>query len=136
VIVISLAPAQDQTLPDHLPTTATLRFLFTRYLNISAVPRRSFFEIIYHFTSSDIEREKLGEFASLDGAVGRYQLAIRDRQSTFHLRTSCITIVKRSDGRSVRSWRSLDLLKFLSTTFSMYFLLYCPGVSPLLVLLR
>ncbi|CDO69942.1 hypothetical protein BN946_scf184836.g16 [Trametes cinnabarina] len=60
---------QDQSLPDHLPTTTTLRELFTRYLDINAVPRRSFFAVLKHFAEDELEREKLEEFLSEEGAL-------------------------------------------------------------------
>ena len=60
----------DQSLPDHLPTTTTIREIFTRYLDINAVPRRSFFELLKHFAQDELEIEKLGEFLSDEGAVG------------------------------------------------------------------
>ena len=62
--------ATDQSLPDHIPVTTTLREVFTRYLDINAVPRRSFFAILKHFTNDEMEREKLEEFLSKEGAVG------------------------------------------------------------------
>ncbi len=43
--------------------------LFTRYLDFNAVPRRSFFQYLRDFTSDDLEREKLEEFLSKEGAV-------------------------------------------------------------------
>ena len=59
----------DQTLPDHLPPSATLRTIFTRYLNINAVPRYGFFEILHHFAENSLEKEKLQEFITPEGAV-------------------------------------------------------------------
>ncbi len=59
----------DQSLPDHLPTTTTLREIFTRYVDINAVPRRSFFALLKHFAQDELEREKLEEFISEEGAV-------------------------------------------------------------------
>jgi len=59
----------DQSLPDHLPPSATLRMIFTRYLNINAVPRYGFFEILHHFAESSLEKEKLQEFITPEGAV-------------------------------------------------------------------
>lgn len=59
----------DQSMPDHFPEKSTLRQIFTRYVNFDAVPRRSFFQILRHFTSDDLEREKLDEFLSPEGAV-------------------------------------------------------------------
>jgi sulfite reductase alpha subunit-like flavoprotein len=60
----------DQTLPDHLPPSATLRTIFTRYLDINAVPRYGFFEILHHFAGNTLEREKLQEFITPEGGVG------------------------------------------------------------------
>jgi len=59
----------DQTLPDHLPPSATLRTIFTRYLNINAVPRYGFFEILHHFAENPLEKEKLREFITPEEAV-------------------------------------------------------------------
>jgi len=64
---------QDQALPDHMPHTITLRRLFTRYLDISAVPRRSFFALLRHFVSDELEREKIDEFLSPEGADELYE---------------------------------------------------------------
>lgn len=61
----------DQSLPEHIPQVTTLRELFTRYLDFNAVPRRSFFELLRWFATDEMEREKLDEFVSKDGAVGR-----------------------------------------------------------------
>ena len=59
----------DQTLPDHLPASTTLRTIFTRHLNINAVPRYGFFEILHHFAENSLEKEKLQEFITPEGAV-------------------------------------------------------------------
>lgn len=59
----------DQSLPDHLPSTTTMREIFTRYVDINAVPRRSFFALLKHFAQDELEREKLEEFLSEEGAV-------------------------------------------------------------------
>jgi len=58
-----------QSLPDHLPHCATLRTIFTRYLNINAVPKYGFFEILHHFAENSLEKDKLQEFITLEGAV-------------------------------------------------------------------
>ena len=60
----------DQSLPEHTPQITTLRALFSRYLDFNAVPRRSFFELLRWFATDDMEREKLDEFISNEGAVG------------------------------------------------------------------
>lgn len=61
--------AFDQSLPDHLPEVTILRRLFTRFLDFNAIPRRSFFQYLVHFTSDELEKEKLEEFLSPAGAV-------------------------------------------------------------------
>lgn len=62
---------RDQSLPVHLPPTLTLRTLFTRHLDINAVPRRSFFALLRHFTKDQQETEKLDDFLSPEGSVSQ-----------------------------------------------------------------
>ncbi|EPS94182.1 hypothetical protein FOMPIDRAFT_1153432 [Fomitopsis schrenkii] len=71
---------RDQSLPEYLPATTTLRTLFTRYLDISAVPRRSFFVLLRHFVTDELEAEKLDEFVSEDGADELYEYCQRPRR--------------------------------------------------------
>lgn len=59
----------DQSFPDHVPGITTLRVLFTHYLDFNAVPRRPFFSLLRHFARDNLEREKLDEFLSVEGAV-------------------------------------------------------------------
>nr|VWO96020.1 Beta-lactamase (EC [Ganoderma boninense] len=63
----------DQHLPDHIPTITTMREIFTRYVDINAVPRRSFFALLKHFAQDDMEREKLEEFLTEEGADDLYE---------------------------------------------------------------
>ncbi|KAI0819807.1 riboflavin synthase domain-like protein, partial [Trametes gibbosa] len=72
---------KDQSLPDHLPSTTTLREIFTRYLDFNAVPRRSFFAILKHFAQDELEREKLEEFLSEEGADDMYEYCQRPRRT-------------------------------------------------------
>ncbi|KAJ6460363.1 hypothetical protein C8R47DRAFT_1161017 [Mycena vitilis] len=71
----------DQSLPDHLPEAVSPRDLFTQYLDFSAVPRRSFFEYLRHFTTDELEREKLDEFLSREGADDLYEYCYRVRRT-------------------------------------------------------
>ena len=59
----------DTPLPPSLPISCTVRHLATHYLDFQSVPRRSFFELLAHFTSSELEREKLQEFNTAEGQV-------------------------------------------------------------------
>lgn len=70
----------DQSLPAHMPSTLTLRTIFTRYLDINAIPRRSFFALLRYFTTDAQETEKLEEFLSPEGAVSEMKL----RRFTLH----------------------------------------------------
>ncbi|KAJ6577333.1 riboflavin synthase domain-like protein [Mycena capillaripes] len=71
----------DQSLPEHLPDAVTLRALFTYHLDFNAVPRRSFFEYLRHFTADELEREKLDEFLSREGADDLYEYCYRVRRT-------------------------------------------------------
>ena len=62
----------DQSLPSHLPRITTLKILFSRFLDFRAVPRRSFFQYLRYFITDELEREKLDEFLSREGAVRKY----------------------------------------------------------------
>jgi sulfite reductase alpha subunit-like flavoprotein len=59
----------EQPLPANVPPTLTLREAFTRYLDINAVPRRSFFDLLRYFATDELEREKLNEFCTSEGQV-------------------------------------------------------------------
>ena len=56
-------------LPAHWPRYTSLRELCTKHLDVFSVPRKSFFEWLSHFTTSELETEKLQEFISPDGQV-------------------------------------------------------------------
>jgi sulfite reductase alpha subunit-like flavoprotein len=58
--------SSDQPIPEYLlDNPTTLRTLLTSVLDITAVPRKSFFELLRHFTQDSLETEKLQEFTSL-----------------------------------------------------------------------
>jgi len=71
----------DQSLPPHTPQVTTLRKLFTRYLDFNAVPRRSFFELLRWFATDEMEREKLDEFVSKEGADELYDYCQRTKRT-------------------------------------------------------
>ncbi|TFK69170.1 riboflavin synthase domain-like protein [Pluteus cervinus] len=75
----------DQSLPDHLPTISTLRTLFTRYLDLNAVPRRNFFQYLRYFNDDELEREKLDDFISLEGADELYEYCYRVRRTVLEV---------------------------------------------------
>ncbi|KAF8312316.1 riboflavin synthase domain-like protein [Clavulina sp. PMI_390] len=72
-------------LPLGLPQSATLRNLLTHYLDIKAVPRRSFFEFCCRFASDDRECEKLQEFCTTQGQEELYDYVQRPRRTTLEV---------------------------------------------------
>ncbi|XP_008423034.1 NADPH-dependent diflavin oxidoreductase 1 [Poecilia reticulata] len=67
----TLTPNSDAAVPARLPRPCSVRHLVERYLDVAAVPRRSFFELLVAAATSDLERDKLLEFCS---PAGRDQL--------------------------------------------------------------
>ncbi|ANB14694.1 Tah18p [Sugiyamaella lignohabitans] len=60
----------------------TLRSLITHHLDISAIPRRSFFAVAWHFsTDNEREQERLKEFSTIEGLQDLYDYANRSRRS-------------------------------------------------------
>ena len=59
----------------------TLRTLLTDYLDIMAIPRRSFFAQIAHFSSDEMHKERLLEFTVPEYVDEYYDYATRSRRS-------------------------------------------------------
>ncbi|KAF8622627.1 hypothetical protein AX15_006879 [Amanita polypyramis BW_CC] len=72
---------EHQTLPPNLPQTATIRELFTRYVDFNAVPRRTFFQYLRYFTTDELETEKLDDFLSKEGADELYEYCFRVKRT-------------------------------------------------------
>ncbi|XP_056360989.1 NADPH-dependent diflavin oxidoreductase 1 [Oenanthe melanoleuca] len=78
-----LEPTEPGTpLPPLLPQPCTIQYLVTHYLDISCVPRRSFFELLAFFSPDELEREKLQEFSSAQGQEELYSYCNRPRRTT------------------------------------------------------
>ncbi|RLW00566.1 hypothetical protein DV515_00008958 [Chloebia gouldiae] len=78
-----LEPTEPGTsLPPLLPQPCTIQYLVTHYLDISCVPRRSFFELLAYFSTNELEREKLQEFSSAQGQEELYSYCNRPRRTT------------------------------------------------------
>ncbi|KAH9919058.1 riboflavin synthase domain-like protein [Fomitopsis serialis] len=80
ILQVTQSPNTHQSLPQFLPPTTTLRTLFTKHLDISAVPRRSFFALLRQFVSDELEAERLDEFLSEEGADELYEYCQRPRR--------------------------------------------------------
>ena len=55
-----------------LPHRCTVQELVTKHLDINAVPRRYFWELMSQFTDDELEREKLREFCTAEGQACRH----------------------------------------------------------------
>lgn len=58
-----------------------MRHLVESYLDIAAVPRRSFFELLSTFATNKLEREKLAEFSSAAGQDELHNYCNRPRRT-------------------------------------------------------
>ncbi|PGH20336.1 hypothetical protein AJ80_03604 [Polytolypa hystricis UAMH7299] len=63
----------------------TLRTLFTDYLDIMAIPRRSFFSSIAHFTDDSMHKERLLEFTDPEYIDEFYDYTTRPRRSILEI---------------------------------------------------
>lgn len=58
-----------------------MRHLVESYLDIAAVPRRSFFELLSTFATNELEQEKLAEFSSAAGQDELHNYCNRPRRT-------------------------------------------------------
>ncbi|XP_019365899.1 PREDICTED: NADPH-dependent diflavin oxidoreductase 1 isoform X1 [Gavialis gangeticus] len=81
-----LKPSEpDMALPAHLPQPCTIWHLVTHHLDISCVPRRSFFELLSYLSPDELEQEKLQEFSSAQGQEELYSYCNRPRRTTLEV---------------------------------------------------
>lgn len=80
--------ATDNTaVPARLPQPCTVRHLVENYLDIAAVPRRSFFELLSTFATNELEQEKLLEFSSAAGQDELHSYCNRPRRTALEVLT-------------------------------------------------
>ena len=71
----------SQSLGVRLPLYTTLRSLLTNNLDFTAIPRRSFFSTIAHFTHDETHKERLLEFTKPEYVDDLYDYTTRPRRS-------------------------------------------------------
>ncbi|XP_028273698.1 NADPH-dependent diflavin oxidoreductase 1 [Parambassis ranga] len=81
----TLRPNDNTAVPVRLPQPCTIRTLVEIYLDIAAVPRRSFFELLATFSSNELEREKLAEFSSAGGQEDLLSYCNRPRRTALEV---------------------------------------------------
>ncbi|XP_053418356.1 NADPH-dependent diflavin oxidoreductase 1 isoform X13 [Nycticebus coucang] len=67
--------------PSRLPQPCSIWHLVSQYLDITSVPRRSFFELLACLSVHELEREKLLEFGSAQGQEELYEYCSRPRRT-------------------------------------------------------
>ncbi|XP_067296248.1 NADPH-dependent diflavin oxidoreductase 1 isoform X1 [Pseudorasbora parva] len=85
----TLTPTDSSTaaVPARLPQPCSVLFLVEQFLDISAVPRRSFFELLATFATNELEREKLLEFSSAQGQDALHSYCNRPRRTALEVLT-------------------------------------------------
>jgi len=78
-----LSPTSPNTpLPPSstLPQPCSVRMAVTSYLDIQSIPRRWFFELLSHFSTDELEKEKCLEFNTAEGQQDLYEYCNRPRR--------------------------------------------------------
>ncbi|KAI5310424.1 NAPDH-dependent diflavin reductase, partial [Ascosphaera atra] len=90
--LVSGSPRKRDILPSHPSLRClmenpgfTLRRLLTDFLDIRAVPRRSFFGNLSHFTNDTAQKERLLEFSGADYLDELYDYTTRPRRSILEI---------------------------------------------------
>lgn len=78
--LLSTTPDLGQPLPTRF-NPPTLRTLITLHLDICSVPRRSFFEMLKHFSSDEQHVEKFTEFCTSEGQEELWDYTTRPRRT-------------------------------------------------------
>ncbi|KAL2782290.1 NADPH-dependent diflavin oxidoreductase 1 isoform b [Daubentonia madagascariensis] len=71
----------DVPCPLRLPQPCSMQHLVSQYLDITSVPRRSFFELLACLSVHEVEREKLLEFSSARGQEELHEYCSRPRRT-------------------------------------------------------
>ena len=82
-----LTPTNPKTaLPptELLPRPCSLGHAVQHYLDIQSIPRRYFFELLTHFTTDELEKEKFEEFTRADGQQELWDYCNRPRWVTIY----------------------------------------------------
>jgi sulfite reductase alpha subunit-like flavoprotein len=77
----SIQPEHSGPARPEFPSPITIRVLLTNHLDITAIPRRSFFSSIAHFTNDTFQRDRLLEFTRPEYIDELYDYTTRPRRS-------------------------------------------------------
>ena len=77
----TLTPSNPRSKMPNLPQPCTMRFAVRHYLDIQSIPKRYFFELLSHFTTDELEKEKFIEFTTAEGQQDLYDYCNRPRRN-------------------------------------------------------
>ncbi|XP_024858598.1 NADPH-dependent diflavin oxidoreductase 1 isoform X2 [Kryptolebias marmoratus] len=80
-----LRATEPSAVPARLPQPCSVRRLLRQHLDIAAVPRRSFFELLATLASNELERDKLVEFSSAGGQDELHAYCHRPRRTALEV---------------------------------------------------
>jgi len=63
-----------------IPQPCSIRHAVTHYFDIQSIPKRYFFELLSHFTTDELEKEKFIEFNTAEGQQDLYDYCNRPRR--------------------------------------------------------
>ncbi|MGH0185191.1 UNVERIFIED_CONTAM: hypothetical protein FKN15_017412 [Acipenser sinensis] len=89
----TLTPRDNALVPARLPQPCSVRFLLEHFLDISSVPKRSFFELLGGFATNELEREKLRELSSAQGQEDLHSYCTRPRRTALEVHPGRIQIL-------------------------------------------
>eukprot|EP00795_Rhopilema_esculentum_P010504 gene10504-19221_t len=75
----------ENPVPTVLERPLTINRLVKTHLDVQGVPKRYFFELLSFFTPSEMEKEKLLEFASAEGQEELYSYCYRSKRNYFEV---------------------------------------------------
>ncbi|XP_075532671.1 NADPH-dependent diflavin oxidoreductase 1-like [Dermacentor variabilis] len=83
---LKVTPTEEGTpLPNFLSAQVSIRECAQKYFDLTYIPKRSFFEIFWHFGNSDLEKERLREFSTTAGQEDLVDYAIRPRRTVLEV---------------------------------------------------
>ncbi|TIB93602.1 riboflavin synthase domain-like protein [Wallemia mellicola] len=78
---LKLTGTVPHRLQEYINRPTTIRSLLTYSLSPFSVPRTTFFEFLAHFTSNNLEKDRLREFLSVEGADDLFEYCTRVRRT-------------------------------------------------------
>ncbi|KAK7865468.1 hypothetical protein R5R35_002345 [Gryllus longicercus] len=73
--------SSDAPVPEVLQRSLTLKACVKQYWDLNMVPHRYFFKLLSHFTTNELEKEKLEEFVSVEGQQELFNYCNRPRRT-------------------------------------------------------